>query len=241
VTAAAVLDIEGTTSPTAAVAGRLFPYARERLAEHLRRPDPRVAGVLADVRQATGRPGATPDELAEVLSDWMDRDLKVPALKTLQGLIWADGFAAGELVGHVYPDVPAALGRWREAGVALHVYSSGSVLAQQLWFRHTGHGDLSGSFDRHFDTRTAGPKKEAGSYRRITAALGVPAADTVFLSDVRAELDAARAAGWATVGVRRAGEPPADLGDHVVIGSFAELHLGPHLPPRVRSVEGSAR
>lgn len=234
-TTAAILDIEGTTSPLTAVADQLFPYARARLADHLAQSDPRVVDVIADVRRAIGRPDADLRELADVLADWTDRDLKVPALKTLQGLIWEKGFAAGELVGVVYPDVPAALQRWRTAGVTVHVYSSGSVLAQRLWFRHTGVGDLSGAFDRHFDTRSAGPKKERASYERITNTLNVPGADTVFLSDVRGELDAARAAGWDTVGVRRADEAPTDLGDHAVIGSFAELHLDPQHPSRVHA------
>jgi enolase-phosphatase E1 len=242
VTAAIVLDVEGTTSSIESVTQQLFPYARERLAAWAHRADPQVASVLAEVREVAGRPDADPDEVAAILRDWLDADRKVPPLKTLQGLIWAEGFAAGELIGHIYPDVPPALRRWQDAGFELYVYSSGSVLAQRLWFTYSTAGDLSATFRGHFDTRSAGPKREPESYRRISAELGVPPGRTTFLSDVVAELDAARAAGWGTVLVRRADEPSTDTGSgsgsgsgdagaagHLTIGSFADLR---HTPDR---------
>jgi enolase-phosphatase E1 len=222
---AVVVDIEGTTSSIASVTRQLFPYARERLSEWIRRDDRQVAAVRAEVRAATGRPGAGPDELAAVLRDWQDGDAKVPALKTLQGLIWAAGFAAGDLVGHVYPDVPPALAAWTAAGHDVHVYSSGSVLAQQLWFRHCGAGDLTGYITGWHDTRTAGPKREPASYHRITAAIGAAPERTTFLSDVATELDAARAVGWRTVLVRRPGEPAGPRGAHRMVHSFAGASL----------------
>jgi enolase-phosphatase E1 len=217
-----VVDIEGTTSSIASVTRQLFPYARERLSEWIRRDDRQVAAVRAEVRAATGRPGAGPDELAAVLRDWQDGDAKVPALKTLQGLIWAAGFAVGDLVGHVYPDVPPALAAWTAAGYDVHVYSSGSVLAQRLWFRYSGAGDLTGYVTGWHDTRTAGPKREPASYHRITAAIGTAPAHTTFLSDVAAELDAARTVGWRTVLVRRPGEPAGPRGAHRMVRSFAD-------------------
>jgi enolase-phosphatase E1 len=222
---AVVVDIEGTTSSIASVTRQLFPYARERLAEWVRRDDRQVAAVRAEVRAATGLAGAGPDQLAAVLRNWQDADAKVPALKTLQGLIWQAGFAAGDLVGHVYPDVPPALAAWTAAGCDVYVYSSGSVLAQQLWFRHSGAGDLSGYVSGWFDTRTAGPKREAASYRRITAAIGTPPEQTTFLSDVAAELDAARAVGWRTVLVRRPGEPAGPRGAHRLVTTFSDVPL----------------
>ena len=76
----------------------------------------------------------------------MDRDRKSTALKSLQGKIWKAGFESGELKGALFSDVPEAMARWaKEAKVA--IYSSGSVEAQQLLFRHTTDGDLS-STDR---------------------------------------------------------------------------------------------
>ena len=84
------------------------------------------------------------------------------------------------------------------------------------------------SLDDYFDTANAGPKREAASYRRIADTLGV-SAGLVFLSDVPAELDAAREAGWATVGLARSGEPQedADFGSHPVVASFADIRVLP--------------
>ena len=96
------------------------------------------------------------------------------ALKTLQGLIWQDGFARGELVGDVYPDVPTALRRWHDAGLRLYVYSSGSVQAQRLVFGYTPFGDLTPLFSGFFDTRV-GSKLEQASYRVIAAAIDTAA------------------------------------------------------------------
>ncbi|MCK2241042.1 MULTISPECIES: acireductone synthase [unclassified Crossiella] len=224
---AVVLDIEGTTSPLAAVHDQLFPYARARVADWLagHRDTPEAIEVVEGVRAELGRPQATEAEVVATLVGWIDEDVKARPLKQLQGLIWHSGFQAGDLRGQVYPDVPVALKSWQAAGLGLHIYSSGSVAAQQDWFRHSDHGDLSGHLSGHFDLTTAGPKREAASYRRITEALGVPAAATLFLSDVTAELDAAVEAGWQAVGVRRPGEAHGPDGDHRWITEFGELTL----------------
>src|SRR4051794_27195433 len=229
--ACVVLDIEGTTSPTASVLGGLYDYARPRLGPWIagHRDDPVVARAVADVRRSAGLPDDAPDEdVVRVLHEWMDADVKATPLKALQGQIWAEGFAAGDLTSQFFPDVAPSLRTWHESGVRLAVFSSGSVVSQRPWFRHTDAGDLSGLVDDYFDTANAGPKREAASYRRIAEALGV-ASGLVFLSDVPAELDAAAEAGWAPVGVRRPGEPQehADYGRHPVVASFAELRVIP--------------
>jgi enolase-phosphatase E1 len=228
-----VVDIEGTTSSPAYVRDRLFPYSRERIHTWLRRPE--SARVIAEVRRFIGRPRAGRKDVARQLRKWIDDDVKVSALKTLQGLIWQEGFASGELSSHVYDDVPPALRAWSAAGLAISVYSSGSVLAQQLWFRHTQHGDLLPYFNGHFDTITGGPKKEAESYTTIAGLLGVAPDTIVFLSDDVAELDAARSAGWRTVAVRRTGAEGPGSGEHPWIVSFDQLDLseGVALLPQV--------
>ena len=71
------------------------------------------------------------------------RDSKCTPLKSLQGKIWQQGFASGELHGEVFPDVPIAFERWRRQKKIICIYSSGSVLAQQLLFRTTIYGDLT--------------------------------------------------------------------------------------------------
>ena len=221
-------DIEGTTSSISFVKDVLFPYARRALpgfvAAHGREPG--VRRWLDAVAAELG--GACRDELiVETLQGWIDEDRKHTALKALQGLVWADGYGRADFTAHVYPDTAPALRRWHEAGHRLAVYSSGSVPAQKLLFGHTDAGDLSPLFDAWFDTEVGG-KREVDSYRRIAERLSVPAGDIVFLSDVVAELDAARTAGLRTVLVDRREDYPqprlgADAGDHRRVESFATL------------------
>lgn len=208
---AVLTDIEGTTSSIAFVTDTLFPYARARLADYVAAHAEEVAPLLDAVRaEAPGDPVAT-------LVRWIDEDKKATPLKTLQGLIWAEGYADGTLKGHVYADAADALRRWHAAGIALHVYSSGSVAAQKLIFGHSNAGDLTPLFSGYFDT-TTGPKREAGSYRRIAEAIGLPSAAILFLSDNAQEIAAARTAGMQVLHIDR----EAGTGD---ISSFAGIEL----------------
>jgi enolase-phosphatase E1 len=207
-----VLDIEGTTSPASYVTGVMYPYAEGRFAAWLAaRPEDE-----AMVERAAAGP-ALPALLA-----WSRADQKVTELKAVQGGIWAAGFAAGDLVAPFFPDVIPALRSWHAAGARLYVYSSGSADAQRAWFGHSVGGDLTGLISGWFDTRNAGPKREPASYERVAAGTGGPG---VFLSDLAAELDAAREAGWQTVAVCRPGEPYGDQGapGHPRVATFADL------------------
>ncbi|MFE2155359.1 acireductone synthase [Streptomyces lavendulae] len=221
---AVVLDIEGTTSATGFVVDVLRPYARERLGSLLaeRADEPLVARALAGARTELGEPDAGPARIERALVAWLDEDRKATPLKTLQGVLWAEGFARGELVPHFYGDVVPALRRWHAAGVRLYVYSSGSVDAQRAWFGHSAEGDLRTLVSGWYDTANAGPKREPGSYRTIAADTGIPPDRLLFLSDHADELDAAAAAGWRAVGVRRPGEPHhgQDLRGHAEAGTF---------------------
>jgi enolase-phosphatase E1 len=196
---AVVTDIEGTTSSIDFVHQTLFPYARARLRDFLRAHsgDTAVRACLGEVEAIEVRTLSI-DEAAGILERWIDEDRKLTPLKTLQGLIWAQGYAAGELEGHVYEDTPVALRRWHAQGRKLYVYSSGSVEAQKLIFGHTAHGDLTPLFSGYFDTSVGG-KREASSYRAILQQIGYPGREVLFLSDVGEELDAARAAGMQTL------------------------------------------
>ncbi len=191
--AAVLTDIEGTTTPIAFVRDTLFPYARAHLADWLARHAgrPEVAAELEEARRMSH--GQEP--LAALLH-WMDVDAKVTPLKALQGMIWDDGYASGELRGEVYPDVAPCLRRWSSGGLRLFVYSSGSVAAQKLIFGRSVAGDLAGLFNGFFDTRI-GPKRAPESYRAITRAIALPPAQCLFLSDTEEELDAASQAGLA--------------------------------------------
>jgi enolase-phosphatase E1 len=153
----------------------------------------------------------------------MDRDRKSTALKALQGKIWEEGYAAGKLTSQVFSDVPGCFERWREAGLSLSIFSSGSILAQKLLFAHTDVGDLTKFLDQYFDTST-GPKSAEASYRTIGSALQRSLSETLFISDVIVELDAARAAGMKTALCLRPGNHPQTLAHtHPTIRTFAEL------------------
>jgi enolase-phosphatase E1 len=228
-----LLDVEGTTTPIDFVQRVLFPDARERVLGFLEAhaSNGEVARELEALREEHARDEARGEgpppwdgtaHAAAAYARWlMDRDRKLTALKSLQGKIWAEGYAAGRLRGPVYGDVPRALRRWSAAGRRVAIFSSGSVLAQTLLFAHSDHGDLTGLLAAHFDT-TTGAKGEAESYRRIAAALGAPPATGLFVSDVVAELDAARVAGLSTaLAVRTPPGPESDR--HPRIASFDDL------------------
>jgi enolase-phosphatase E1 len=198
VIAAIVTDIEGTTSSIDFVHHELFPYARREIAGFVRAhaTEDAVRSALAEVDGLAGRTLSL-DERIALLQQWSDEDRKATPLKSLQGMIWEVGYASGELRGHVYDDVPPALRRWHARGIRLAVYSSGSEQAQRLIFGHSTGGDLTPLFERYFDTRI-GAKRDATSYQAIAEKLALPASQILFLSDVAAELDAARTAGFAT-------------------------------------------
>ncbi len=224
-----VLDIEGTTSPARYVVETMYPYSRTRFAAWIdaHPDDPDVGRALAQIAELTGLAAGDTGGVLAALNRWLDADEKVTPLKTLQGLIWNAGFQAGELTAPLYPDVAPALRAWVAAGARLWVYSSGSVAAQRAWFAHTTDGDLGGLLRGYFDTENAGAKQAPESYRAITRAIGAEPARTVFLSDRFEELDAARLADWATVGVCRPGEPYAarGVGDHLRVVSFDQIQL----------------
>lgn len=215
---AVLTDIEGTVTRISFVHDVLFPYARARLPAYLQAhaADPDLAAVFAEI--AALAPGRKP---LEALLGWMAEDAKVTPLKTLQGLIWAEGYAAGALHSELYADVPPALRRWHAAGLRLAVYSSGSVAAQKLLFAHTPEGDVTPLFTAYFDTRT-GAKREPAAYTAIAAALALPAAAILFLSDISQELDAAAQAGMAVCQLVR----PQDHtipGTHPVAADFGAV------------------
>ncbi|MEV0553557.1 acireductone synthase [Streptomyces sp. NPDC050597] len=226
---AVVLDIEGTTSATGFVVDVLYPYSRSRFATVLsdRSADPDVVRAVSQVRELLGEPDADAVRVEKALHEWLDEDVKATPLKTLQGLIWSEGFARGDLVSHFYDDVVPVLRRWHGDGVRLYVYSSGSVAAQRAWFTSSPDGDLLPLVSGLYDTENAGPKQEPDSYRRIAGSTGAEAGRLLFLSDRPGELDAARAAGWHAVGIRRPGEPYYEqgVGDHAQAGTFDEITI----------------
>jgi enolase-phosphatase E1 len=237
---AVLLDIEGTTTPISFVYDVLFPFARsgvrDYLAQHLQQAEVQEAlsqlrsEHLADLEQDLNPPPLSSGSSSETIDTtvayvyWlMDRDRKSTGLKALQGRIWQHGYADGQLRSQVFPDVPPALQRWQEKRLNVSIFSSGSILAQQLLFAHTEAGDLTCFLDSYFDT-TTGPKSAAESYRQIVSELNYPPGAVLFISDVLAELDAACAAGLATLLCIRPGNHPQSSGHtHPSAHSFAEI------------------
>lgn len=224
---AVVTDIEGTTGSIAFVRDVLFPYARARLGGFVRARgrEPEVRALLDAAAREAGDPHMSDGALIARLERWIDEDRKITPLKALQGLIWEAGYRDGALKGHVYPDVPPALRAWAAAGVALYVYSSGSVTAQKLLFGHSIAGDLTPLFSGYFDTRI-GAKTEPRSYRAIAAEIGRPGPAILFLSDSAEELDAAAEAGLKTVHLVRPEDGTTPAPRHPGVPSFAAIDLG---------------
>lgn len=240
-----LLDIEGTTCPVRFVSETLFPYASERMAEFLetRGEDGTVRELVAQVARAwredphpaaqtllqmAPQNAASASRVLPYLRWLIQEDRKLTPLKDLQGLVWEEGYATGTLQGPLYPDVAPALRRWREAGLGLAVYSSGSVQAQQLIYGHSNAGDLRDWFQHWFDTRI-GPKQASASYRQIVSLLGAPAGSVLFISDSIPELKAAAASGLPVLLCNRDDNPaaPAEFEGFTVIRSFEGLDPGP--------------
>jgi len=199
-----LLDIEGTTTPIAFVHEVLFSYARTHARDFLRNnqdsDDVRADVALLREEHASDKSNnlEPPESIADYI-DWLiDRDRKSTGLKSLQGKIWRQGYRDGSLKSQVFADVAPALERWRAAGLKISIFSSGSVLAQQLLFAHTDAGDLTKFIDGYFDTNV-GKKAEAESYRKIAVAMDLKPSEILFISDVVAELEAAKEAGMKTL------------------------------------------
>src|SRR5690606_35557718 len=174
-----------------------------------------TAAVQEQVRALRGQTGEAlfdAEAVNALLQQWIAQDRKDTPLKALQGIIWRAGYERGDYQAHMYPEVAGQLRAWRDQGLRLFVYSSGSIAAQKLFFGYSDAGDLTPLFENYFDT-TSGHKQEVTSYRRITDAIGLPAREILFLSDIAAELDAARAAGLHTMLLDRDGV--AVESDHV--------------------------
>lgn len=235
---AILLDVEGTTSPISFVSETLFPYARCHLESFLEQEgaSPELSGILDDLKRenaADASAGAPPfpnkkeqnyfSDVATYCLWLMDRDRKSTPLKALQGMIWRKGFHSGDLHGEVYEDVAICLRQWHAQGRLVAIYSSGSVLAQKLVFGNTRYGDLTRYICGFFDT-SVGAKREGRSYSHIISKLGVSPRETLFVSDITEELDAASAAGLqVALSIRPGNVKQANLAVYSTICSFHEL------------------
>ncbi|XP_075854711.1 enolase-phosphatase E1 isoform X2 [Microcebus murinus] len=247
--AAILLDVEGTTTPIAFVQDILFPYIKENVKEYLQthweeeecqqdvsllrkqaEEDAHLDGAVP-IPGASGNGAQDPQRTIQAVVDnvcWqMSLDRKTTALKQLQGHMWRAAFAAGRMKAEFFADVVPAVRKWREAGMKVYIYSSGSVEAQKLLFGHSTDGDILGLVDGHFDTKV-GHKVESESYRKIADSIGCSPNNILFLTDVTPEASAAEAAGVHVAVVVRPGN--AGLTDdektyYSLITSFSDLSL----------------
>ncbi len=218
-------DIEGTTSSIEFVHKVLFPYSRSNFYKFLSTTEDKdvQAVVLALWTEHLGQASGTSADLARVaklLQDWIDQDLKNSQLKALQGKIWRQGYEAKAYRGHVYADVQPLLERWKNKGLHLAVYSSGSVEAQKLLFKYSEAGDLTPLFSCYFDTGV-GHKRDRTSYAHIAEKLKLDPERILFLSDIKEELDAAELTGFKTCQLMR--DPLPKKGHHPQAENFKKV------------------
>jgi enolase-phosphatase E1 len=192
-------DIEGTTSSISFVKNVLFPYAEKHIPDYVRnhQHDAVIIAILKEISTETGIDANDIDAAIAQLLQWIRDDKKITPLKSLQGIVWEAGYRNGDYQAHIYADAVGKLKEWKNSGLDLYVYSSGSIYAQKLFFGFSEAGDLNYLFKDNFDT-TIGGKKDCESYAKIAQAIGAPAEQILFLSDIREELDGAHAAGMKT-------------------------------------------
>lgn len=220
-----ITDIEGTTTPKTFVYDVLFPYFIEnlnKLASCSNHASYKTAiKTINDTLKEENDTNLSEVKLENVLKSWVEEDRKHPGLKLLQGLIWEQGYQNDTLKGVVYNDVPEMLQQWNEQAIPMAVYSSGSVKAQQLLFRHTNFGDLTKHFNHYFDTGV-GHKREATSYLKISQELCLESKNILFLSDIGEELDAAKEIGMKTIQVIR-DETTLPFHQHLQVETFKDI------------------
>ncbi|MCB9229148.1 MAG: acireductone synthase [Deltaproteobacteria bacterium] len=210
-----IMDIEGTTTSIHFVHDVLFPYARKQIGHFiLGHQDKKAVQIClkqcSDFLEKTESLKVSGTDLLPHLLRWIDEDRKYAPLKELQGMIWQHGYQQGDYTAHLYEDVLPNWNRWKTCGIRLAIYSSGSVMAQQLLFSHTCHGNLSSFISAHYDTRI-GNKKEPSSYKSIATSLQTPVKKLYFLSDSVSELEAAQEAGLNCFHIVRPGSQPSDF------------------------------
>ncbi len=214
-------DIEGTTTAVTFVYEVLFPYFKNHFLNFYtqNKENPIVKEAIAltektvleenlDKNINSEKKHFSEKEILDTLLHWVDIDRKHTALKNLQGLVWAEGYQKGEILGHIYPDVPPQLEKWKNQNIGLGIYSSGSVSAQKLLFGTTAFGNLNPYFSYYFDTNI-GHKRDVNSYHNIQKQINVPAEEILFLSDIPQELVSAKEAGFQVIQLVREGTKPS--------------------------------
>ena len=239
-----LLDIEGTTCPVSFVSDILFPYASKSLETYLERSqtNPIIQSLLDDADQEWEEDGTVESKslrlatktnavnriqaITQYLQHLIAIDRKSTVLKDIQGKIWNEGYSSGNLKSQLFEEAPSCLRRWHANNLTLAVYSSGSIEAQKLLYRHTTTGSLENLFTDWFDTKT-GPKKNHESYSNIARKMNTACDQILFISDNGEECNAAEAAGMKTLFSLREGNPDQNPRHHRVITTlnFVDQYL----------------
>ncbi len=222
---AIVTAVEGTLSPHSFASNSLLPYARKHLRSYILK-HLKIPAVITQLEMVCGKESEGPDvvQCCDLLESWMDEGRVSAALTTLQELLWQEGYLNGELLGEFYEDAVRNLHNWKEKGINLYTYSSSSIEAQQLLFRHNPFGDLTTLFCEFFDTRI-GHKQDSSSFEVIVSRINERAGDILYLSDVTEELNAARAAGMQTRCLVREGQMLDTMAAHPQVKDFDAINL----------------
>ncbi|GGI90157.1 acireductone synthase [Shewanella gelidii] len=221
---AIVVDTAGTTTDLNFIQDVLFPYSAEVLPEFLTKNQDNVLVdiCISDVKDIALEPEASLERVIEILQQWVAEDRKVTPLKTLQGMIWQQGYRDDKFKGHIFPDFIDAIKHFKDNNVRVYSFSSGSVDAQKLLFAHSDGGDLTHLFDGHFDTRT-GNKLDKQAYSNILNTVSMTPKQVLFVSDIVEELKAADAAGMQTCQMVRSSDQRT--GDFKQVTSFDALKI----------------
>ncbi|MBM7074311.1 acireductone synthase [Shewanella sp. 202IG2-18] len=221
---AIVVDTAGTTTDLSFIEDVLFPYSSDKLADFLtvNQDNVLVDNCISDVKEMALEPDADLDRVVGILKHWISEDRKATPLKTLQGLIWKQGYAENAFTGHIYPDFIDAISQYKQHGIRIYSFSSGSVDAQKLLFSHSDGGDLTPLFSGHFDTRT-GNKTYKQAYLNILNTISLSPKQVLFVSDRLEELKAADNAGLNVIYMKRLSEQTE--ANYKTIESFSELSL----------------
>ena len=255
-----ILDIEGTVCPITFVKDTLFPYFIEKLPSILDKfqyplsntsasSDDQILNIL---KQLPDNITKSSESIYKHFKNLVDQDIKDPILKSLQGLIWKQGYENNELQAPIYQDSIEFIESFptkSSTNNKIYIYSSGSIKAQILLFGHVKSTttttstttitneviDLNPKLNGYFDITTAGFKNQSNSYKKILQEINKSSTpkSVLFLSDNINEVNAAIEAGMKSYIVIRPGNPPIDDDDdgnddkinHKIIYSLDELDL----------------
>lgn len=235
-----LLDIEGTVCPITFVKDSLFPYFIEKVPDYLSKLEyPLTSNSHDDVTKILSEFSSeytnSYDSLLSHIQHLVKTDQKVAPLKSLQGIVWKNGYEKGELLAPLYKDSINFLVSPPLSVKKVCIYSSGSIKAQKLLFGHVKGLqnepiDLNDKLDGYFDITTSGYKQESTSYLNILKDLNYEdsASKVLFLSDNVNEVKAALDAGMKSIVVVKPGNAPLSDDDKAslnVIHSFDELDL----------------